>query len=122
MAITVEVNTWEQLVTALSTNVPDIKTIKITSDIDCNYEIPLGVSETVVCYGSNAYPTTVDGSYTENGVIKNHVIRNLRTSVQNPVSIFGIMTNLSSGNKACRIVFKNIDFVNLILMGGNLIG
>lgn len=119
---TVEVSTWSQLVTALSTSVQESKTIKLMNDIDCNDEIPTGVGSTITCYGSCGYPTTVDGSYEEDGVIKNHVIRNLRTNVSTPVSIFKIVTNKSSGSgRACSITLKNIDFINLILMGGALI-
>lgn len=120
---TVEVSTWSQLVTALSTSVQESKTIKLMNDIDCNDEIPTGVGSTITCYGSPGYMTTVDGSYDEDGVTKNHVIRNLRTNVSTPVNIFNIKNNGSSGNtRPCGITFKNIDFINLILMGGALIG
>ena len=123
MATTVEVSTWAQLVTALSTSVQDTKTIKIINDIDCNNEIPMGVSSTIYCYSSNANRTTIDGSYVEDGVTKNHVIRNLRTSATAPIDIFRIESNMSSGsNRGCGITFKNIDFINLILMGGALVG
>ena len=123
MATIVEVSTWAELRTALSTSTQDTKTIKITADIDCNDEIPTGVGSTITCYGSVSYMTTVDGSYTVGEETRNHVIRNLRTNVSNPVNIFNIQSNKESGSgRACGITFKNIDFINLILMGGALIG
>lgn len=123
MATTVEVSTWAELRTALSTSTQDTKTIKLIADIDCNDEIPTGVASTIYCYSSNGYRTTIDGSYVVNEETRNHVIRNLRTNASNPVDIFRIESNMSSGsNRGCGITFKNIDFINLILMGGALVG
>lgn len=104
-----EVSTWAQLVSAISSAAND-DTIKLIKDIDCNKEIPEGVVSTVVLpIGINV---TIDGSYEEDGITKNHEIRNLRTSVNSPVSIFKISRPNSS---AITHTIKNIDFVNLIL-------
>lgn len=113
---TYEVSTWAELITELSTNRSESKTIKLITDIDCNNEIPTGVATTIVCYCSHTYPVTIDGSYSENGVIKNHVIRNLRTDVVTPVSIFKLTPNNDS---VFEIKFKNIDFINLIFLDVN---
>ena len=119
---TYEVSTWSELIAKLSSTTQEAKTIKLTADIDCNDEIPTGVASTVTIYGNyNSYPTTIDGSYTENGVTKNHVIRNLRTHVSSPVGIFNI-TRIPNTDSGVSVTFKNIDFINLILEGAGFIG
>ena len=110
---TYEVSTWAELVSELSTSRAEAKTIKLVADIDCNDEIPLGVASTITCYCSLTHPVVLDGSYIEDGVTKNHAIRNLRTHVTNPVILFSISVRDSSKN--FRFTFKNIDFINLIL-------
>lgn len=87
---TVEVATWGELVEAAATS--GVDTIMITQDIDCNDEIPLGVESSI----DLAYKT-LDG--------QGHTIRNLRTHVDNPVSIF----------VGGRMFLTNIDFINLIV-------
>lgn len=112
MAI-VEVSTWAELASALRATYSEATTIKLTKGIDCNNEIPTGVSSTVVIPRAD-YTLTIDGSYEENGVIKNYEIRNLRTVGSNPVAIFQL-NGASSSDTYRRIYFRNIDFVNLIL-------
>lgn len=121
---TYEVSTWAELVAKLSATTMEARTIKLTSDIDCNDEIPTGVGSTITIYNSGDYPVVIDGSYTENDVVKNHVIRNLRTNVTSPVAIFNLnrYSSQSSGNRNASVTFKNIDFINLILDGAPLVG
>lgn len=108
-----EVSTWPELVSELSTSRAEAKTIKLVADIDCNDEIPLGVASTITCHCSLTHPVVLDGSYIEDGVTKNHVIRNLRTHVTNPVVLFSISVNDRSKN--FHFTFKNIDFINIVL-------
>lgn len=75
-------NSWEELSTEIGAS-SDGDTIYITSDIDCNSEIPGGV-ESTISLGN----ITIDGSYEENGIIKSRQIRNLRTNISSPVPIF----------------------------------
>lgn len=110
---TYEASTWTELASELSTSRDEAKTIKLVADIDCNGEIPLGVASTIQITANNrAYSVTIDGSYVEDGVTKNHVIRNLRTHVISPVDIFFPRIE--------QTTIKNIDFVNLVLDGGAL--
>lgn len=120
---TYEVSTWAELVSKLSQTTLESRTIKIIADIDCNDEIPTGVGSTIPIYNSGDYPVIIDGSYTENNVVKNHVIRNLRTNVTSPVGIFNLYrySSQSSGNRNTNVTFKNIDFINLILAGAPFI-
>ena len=117
------VSTWAELVSKLSQNTTESRTIKIVNDIDCNDEIPTGVGSTIPIYNSGDYPIVIDGSYTENNVVKNHVIRNLRTNITSPVGIFNLVrySSQSSGNRNTNVTFKNIDFINLILDGAPFI-
>lgn len=113
---TYEVSSWPELAALATQSVSSKFTsntlIKLTADIDCNEEIPEGVAETLTFYSNSAsYRVTIDGSYDDNGEIKNHVIRNLRTHIQNPVTI--LYSRYSSSN--ARMTLKNIDFINLIL-------
>jgi hypothetical protein len=105
-----EVSTWSELVDAL-TRVDaggDVFNIRLVSDIDCNFEIPLGVVSTIdIPSGTRV----LSGAYQENGVTKNHVIRNLRTHVTNPVAIFMYNPGSSHGGS---LSVKNIDFINLV--------
>lgn len=99
-----EVSTWAQLVSAITSAVSG-DTIKLIADIDCNNEIPEGVSSTIsrtVAYFK------LDGEYTENGVTKRHVIKNLKN---NSVTIFKIITEFNTDN----MTIKGIDFINLML-------
>ena len=110
---TYEVSTWTELATELSTSRGEAKTVKLVADIDCNNEIPLGVASTIQIIADNrTYSVTIDGSYVEDGVTKNHVIRNLRTHVTSPVNIFFPWIE--------QTTIKNIDFINLVLDGGAL--
>lgn len=106
---TIEVSTWAELVSAISSAASG-DTIQLTADIDCNNEIPEGVSSTITILNKNL---TIDGGYVENGVTKRHEIRNLRTSASSPVSIFKIQVSYD-GEYTNTI--KNIDFINLILV------
>lgn len=105
---TIEVSTWAELVSAISSAASG-DTIQLIADIDCNNEIPEGVSSTITILNKNL---TIDGGYVEGGVTKRHEIRNLRTSASTPVSIFKL--RVSHDGKYTNTI-KNIDFVNLIL-------
>lgn len=107
-----EVSTWAELVTAIrSAGAGD--TIKLTSDIDCNREIPEGVTSTIKPPTSSfANATiTITGEYTENNVTKRHVIKNLRTSISSPVPIF----EFQGSDNTSTLNIKGIDFLNLVL-------
>lgn len=103
-----EVSTWAQLVSAITSAVAG-DVIKLIADIDCNSAIPEGVSSTIQTINSTWF--TITGEYTENGVIKRHEIRNLRTSTSSPVTIFKFKSDYT-GNP---FTVKGIDFINLIL-------
>ena len=92
---TVEVSTWTDLVTQLAVS---NNTVKLTKDIDCNDEIPFGVTSTI----------TMDSNLDGQG----HMIRNLRTSVSSPVDIFR-----TDGYENQTRSMSNIDFVNMVLTG-----
>lgn len=99
-----EVSTWAQLVSAI-TSAGSGDTIKLIADIDCNDEIPEGVTSTIS--GTVSY-FNLDGEYTENGVTKRHVIKNLKN---NSVTIFKIITDMYTDS----MTIKGIDFINLVL-------
>ena len=103
-----EVSTWAEVVSAISSAASG-DTIKLIADIDCNNEIPEGVSSTITILNKNL---TIDGGYVEDSVTKRHEIRNLRTSASLPVSIFKIQ---ASYDGTYTNTIKNIDFINLIL-------
>ena len=107
---TIEVNTWAQLRSAII-NAGSDDVIKLIADIDCNDEIPEGVTSTI--YQDSCDGLTIDGGYVENGVQKRHIIRNLRTSVSSPVTIFRFGKRTDTNVKSTTI--RNIDFINLIL-------
>ena len=113
---TINVSTWTELVTAITETVSDGDTIKITADIECNSDIPYGVQSTINLdargAGGSRIQYTIDGEYTENGVTKRHIIRNLRTSTENPVTIF--QNPNEAGYAYCIVNFHNIEFINLI--------
>lgn len=109
--LTYEAATWQDIIDIAyngGSNFTDDVTIKLTSDINCNTEIPEGVASTIQFSSSSAHVVIIDGGYIENNASKRHVIRNLRTHVQNPVTIF-------NSNRYESISLKNIDFINLIL-------
>lgn len=105
-----EVSTWAQFRSAIDSAASG-DTIKFIADIDCNNEIPEGVASSIIPDAMQGL--TIDGSYQEGGVTKNHVIRNLRTNVVSPQAIFKWKFENSSTTKTFNI--KNIDFINLIL-------
>lgn len=118
---TFEVSTWAEIANLATQSQADAftddVTIKLTSDIDCNSEIPEGVESTLnFKTRKNAVVTvTIDGYYEVNGEAKSHVIRNLRTHVTTPVYIFKA-TNASTVSAAgIALMLRNIDFINLIL-------
>lgn len=101
---TIEVSTWAELRSAI-TSATSSDTIKLIADIDCNDEIPAGVTSTIS--RTIAY-FKLDGEYTENGVTKRHIIKNLKN---NSVTIFKIITDKYTDN----MTIKGIDFINLVL-------
>lgn len=103
-----EVSTWAELAAAIRTAAGG-DTIKLIADIDCNDEIPEGVSSTIVSYEVSG-TRTITGEYTENGVTKRHVIRNLRTSITSPVAIIRMKGYYNSTTN-----IQGIDFLNLLL-------
>lgn len=108
---TIEVSTWAQLVaTVRAASTGDV--IQLISDIDCNSEIPEGVSSTIQPSNSSSRNITLTGEYTDGGVTKRHVIKNLRTSTSSAVTIFKFV---GVGNYSSTTTIKGIDFLNLIL-------
>lgn len=105
-----EVSTWAEFVSAI-TSAANGDIVKLIADIDCNRVIPEGVASSIIPNATQSL--TIDGSYQEGNVTKNHVIRNLRTSVSSPQAIFKWHFENSSTTKTFNI--KNIDFINLIL-------
>lgn len=103
---TVEVSSWPELKAALQNNDNDGNTIKLIADIDMNGVAPTG--DNIVMTYTNSM--ILDGD--------NHTIKNLRTKVSSPVTIFGM--NLGSTGGAFTI--KNLNFQNLISAGASLIG
>ena len=124
---TVEVSTWAELVSAVTTAADSSAwsstTVKLTADIDLNDTDPSGVCCQVL-FASDAikYVTgalTIDGGYTDSvtGEEKRHVIKNARTDITNPRPIFYLTDNLVYERWGKHIKFKNLDFQNLILAG-----
>ena len=106
---TYEVSTWAQLRSAITSAVSgDI--IKLIDDIDCNDEIPEGVSSTISTNQLTG-ALTITGKYTEGNVTKRRVIRNLRTSTSSAVTIFKFVIGGTNGS----VFVEDIDFINLIL-------
>ena len=124
---TVEVSTWAELVSAVTTAAQSsawsATTVKLTADIDLNDTDPSGVCCQVL-FNSNAiqYATgalTIDGGYADSvtGEEKRHVIKNARTDIANPRPIFYLTDDLVYERWGKHIKFKNLDFQNLILAG-----
>ena len=93
------------------------QTLNLQNDIDLNNEYPYGVSIVTigvdVGYYANSGTWTLNGDDGQGGRYK---IRNLRTRIDTPQSIFNVN---NTDNPNMKIVFKNIDFVNLILSGAD---
>ena len=91
----------------------------LTTDIDLNDEYPEGVSTTDIKgfsnYGNVEHTIIIDGKDPTTGAI--HKIKNLRTNISNPQPIFN--WSLTTSYSDATIIFRNIDFVNLILAGGH---
>lgn len=112
---TIEVSSWSELVSAVTQTISEPTTVKITKDIDCNEEIPQGVTNTIVIPRANrSIALTIDGEYEEGGATKRHKIINLRTNIGSPVPIFRLNGSYDQGWWR-TIWFKNIDFLNLRL-------
>lgn len=113
--VSVEVGTWPELDTAIRNYIysGDDVIIQITADIDCNPYIPEGLATSFGGGGMGGGTLTITGAHTEGNETKNYKIRNLRTHITNPVTIFKIGAYQFSSRKT--ITFKNIDFINLIL-------
>lgn len=105
----VNASTWTEFAAGFAVN----NTVKLTADIDCNNEIPEGFTNTFAIYLNGWEGVTVDGSYIEDGVSKNHIIRNLRSNVASPTPFTTIST--SNYNETRTVTFKNVDFTNLII-------
>lgn len=108
---TIEVSTWAELVSAIS-SAANGDTIQLTADIDCNNEIPEGVSSTIQPMKGGRRNITITGEYTDGGVTKRHEIKNLRTSTSSAVTIFKF---IGESNYSTTTTIKGIDFLNLIL-------
>ena len=103
-----EVSTWDGIVAALR-NFSTGDIIRLTADIDLNYEYPLGVDAVnFIAGGYEGASVTIDG----NG----YAIRNLRTKISSPANIF----YKTAGNQL-TVTFTNIDFVNIILGGASFV-
>lgn len=103
-----EAASWSELeeLAHPSSDYSDSITIKLTSDIDCNNEIPEGVATTLSFPARGTGCTvTIDGGYDPTDITKRRVIRNLQTHVVSPVDIFSTPYN--------SFILRNIDFINL---------
>ena len=93
------------------------QTLNLQNDIDLNNEYPYGVSTVTIGLGigfwSNSGTWTLDG---DDGLGGRYKIRNLRTLIATPQSIFNMYNR---NNPNVKVIFKNIDFVNLILSGAD---
>lgn len=107
-----EVSTWAELEAAVRAAARG-DTIKLIADIDCNDEIPEGVTSTIKLPNTSFANAaiTITGEYTENNVTKRHVIKNLRTSISSPVPIF----EFQGYGDTSTLNIKGIDFLNLVL-------
>lgn len=115
---TYEAASWQDIYDICSETFTDDVTIKLIADIDCNRAIPEGVESSIELYwtSSSLKYAIIDGSYEVNGVTKNHVIKNLRTHVINPVTIFYAHRKPpSQSDTTAPLRIRNIDFINLIL-------
>lgn len=121
---TYNVSTWPELIARMADTMLETRTIKLIADIDCNDEVPFGPTSSINIVGSMALYCTIDGSYTENGITKNHIIRNLRTNVTSPVDIFNFRAhNPQSGQSdlfQIGVTIQNIDFVNTVLNNASM--
>ena len=111
-------STWAEIISKNSSFPERNNTLYVVDDIDLNNEYPQGVDTLIlnVGTGSTSYGRswTIDGKDSTTG--KNHIIRNLRTKISNPVPLFK-MDYAYYGS--CTVTFKNIDFVNCILSGAD---
>ena len=112
--MSIEVSTWAELEACFADNT-DVD-IKLIADIDLNNEYPQGVTG-FTFIGTKDF--TIDGEYTENGVKKRHIIRNLRTNMTTPAPIFKQSAGTPATGVDYHCIIKNIDFQNLILAGTN---
>ena len=120
----INVSTWAELVTALS-SVPTNQdtTILLTADIDMNDVAPEGTGieiESSFWY----YTLTINGGYTdpETGEQKNHVIKNLRTPIGSTANLFYFkFTNPYGSSNVIYSKFINLDFQNIDLATGNFV-
>ena len=113
--VNVDVGDWAELDTAIRNYIysGDDVIIQLTADIDCNPYIPEGLATSFGGSGMGGGTLTITGAHTEGNETKNYEIRNLRTHITNPVTIFRIGAYQWSSKKS--VTFKNIDFTNLIL-------
>lgn len=112
----VNITTWDDIRNNASSS-NNTQTLNLQNDIDLNNEYPYGVSTVTIRldigYWRDSGTWTIDG---DNGQGGRYKIKNLRTLIATPQSIFN-MSNQDNPNM--KIVFKNIDFVNLILSGAD---
>lgn len=111
--MSIEVSTWAELEACFTDNTA--ADIKLIADIDLNNEYPQGV--TGFTYNASKV-VIIDGEYIENGVKKRHIIRNLRTNMTTPQTIFKQSSGSATNDGT---ILKNIDFQNLILAGANFL-
>ena len=111
----IEVSTWAELTAAINNNIGwGGVEIQLIADIDMNLEAPEGVrfiSNTIRDYSSGTL--TIDG--------QGHKIQNLRTAIVSPGDVMYIRSDLGSA-RSLTMIWKNIDFVNIILAGGSFFG
>lgn len=113
---TSNITTWDDI-RSKAAGATETLTLYLQNDIDLNNEYPYGVSTVTIGLNIGYYLTS--GTWTLNGDDGSggrYKIRNLRTLITTPQSIFNVN---NTENPNMKIVFKNIDFVNLILSGAD---
>ena len=113
MATTINVSTWTEFETAVSTNIAGEYQIDIhlMNNIDCNEAIPEGNPGVTLMEGLSETTVRYVNIYGHG-----YEIRNLRNSIINPGNIF----NLSlTGNSRICYNFYDIDWRNLLILGNH---
>lgn len=114
----VNVTSWQDIENNAHSS-DSTQTLNLLNDIDLNDEYPLGITSVEIYlnigYYLNSGTWTLNG---DNGQGGRYIIKNLRTSIESPQSIFTNYYGMTS-NPNAKIVFKNIDFVNLVLSGAD---
>ena len=116
MATTINVSTWTELASALSTNIADEYQIDIhlTNNIDCNRDIPEGTTGVTLMEGLSNTTWRYVNVYGHG-----YEIRNLRNNIINPGNIFNMVISGENYSRRIRYTFYDIDWRNLLILGNH---